>query len=62
MRFLQRGAVRSRILEAEHLSAESASRTGNEEVIMSKHAPKIISNRVLVAGVLSSLLWTCVAS
>ena len=29
---------------------------------MSKHAPKIISNRVLAAGVLSSLLWTCVAS
>src|SRR6266567_5138536 len=29
---------------------------------MSKHAPKIISNRILAAGVLSSLLWTCVAS
>src|SRR6266550_9573435 len=29
---------------------------------MSKHAPRIISNRVLVAGVLSGLVWTCVAS
>jgi len=29
---------------------------------MSEHAPKIISNRVLAAGVLSGLVWACVAS
>ena len=28
---------------------------------MSKHAPKIVSKRVLAAGVFSGLVWTCVA-